>query len=99
MAVLVELKGESGARQLEDFDRLQDISGTIAIQADLRNADEARRFRQGQAIHPTEGLPAAVEGAEVRLYEAGSSFIGLGRLRLADGLIEPLRLMSSAPNG
>jgi hypothetical protein len=29
----IELKGNKGIQKLEDFDRLQDISGTIAIQA------------------------------------------------------------------
>jgi hypothetical protein len=29
----IELKGASAAQKLEQFDRLQDISGTIAIQA------------------------------------------------------------------
>lgn len=30
----IELKGNDGVKKLEDFDRLQDISGTVAIQAD-----------------------------------------------------------------
>jgi len=30
----IELKGNDGVKRLEDFDRLQDVSGTIAIQAD-----------------------------------------------------------------
>jgi hypothetical protein len=29
----IELKGSNAAKRLEDFDRLQDISGTIAIQS------------------------------------------------------------------
>ncbi len=30
----IELKGNDGVKRLEDFDRLQDVSGTVAIQAD-----------------------------------------------------------------
>ena len=29
----IELKGSNGAKKLEDFDKLQDISGTVAIQS------------------------------------------------------------------
>lgn len=33
----IELKGSAGLRKLDEFDRLQDITGTIAIQADKVN--------------------------------------------------------------
>ncbi|MCB0365636.1 MAG: DUF2817 domain-containing protein [Bdellovibrionaceae bacterium] len=36
----IELKGDRGMRHLEQFDRLQDISGTVAIQADEAKTDK-----------------------------------------------------------
>lgn len=38
----VELKGNSGVKSLEDFDRLQDISGTVAIQTQKALKDQAQ---------------------------------------------------------
>ncbi len=40
----IELKGRDGLRRLEQFDRLQDITGTIAIQADkiLQNKPQSK---------------------------------------------------------
>lgn len=41
----IELRGNSGLKKLEEFDRLQDITGTVAIQADKLNkkAEQAEK--------------------------------------------------------
>lgn len=39
----IELKGNDGLKRLEDFDRLQDISGTVAIQADQLLGDKSKK--------------------------------------------------------
>jgi murein peptide amidase A len=42
----IELKGNSGIQRLEDFDRLQDISGTVAIQAGKLLSKESETNRE-----------------------------------------------------
>lgn len=39
----IELKGDRGIRRLEQFDRLQDISGTVAIQADESRSRKSKK--------------------------------------------------------
>jgi hypothetical protein len=38
----IELKGNEDIKKLEAFDRLQDISGTVAIQADQLNTKKSK---------------------------------------------------------
>ena len=41
----IELKGNTGIKKLEDFDQLQDIAGTVAIQASkvLQKSEKTER--------------------------------------------------------
>jgi tRNA pseudouridine55 synthase len=70
-------------------DRLVEGLPSLALEPPL-----AARFRQGQTVPAGE---AVAEGASVRVYAVGGGdFLGLG-LRVPDGFLKPLRLVSTAP--
>ncbi|MCB0422626.1 MAG: DUF2817 domain-containing protein [Bdellovibrionales bacterium] len=62
----IELKGSEGISRLEEFDRLQDISGTVAIQSDRylrsKNRRQKPKTKKVQSEARNQARPESVSG-------------------------------------